>query len=105
MTSTPALLHVDTRDVSQCGELGTRHAIRPDQISRIPFGLPKAVNDEHNWAARGTLRFQPPDTEMEFFLNAHGSRLDQDSTLGQAIGTRPTGGVVDDSGDPLRRHR
>ena len=46
------------------------------------------MNDEHNWAARGTLRFQPRDTEYEFFLNGHGSRLEQDSTLGQVVGTQ-----------------
>jgi iron complex outermembrane receptor protein len=46
------------------------------------------VNDAGNWAARGQLRFQPPGTEMDWLLNAHGSRLDQQSTLGQAIGTQ-----------------
>jgi outer membrane receptor protein involved in Fe transport len=81
----------DTPGVSQCGERGTAQGgmLAPGGVSNIPFGLPSAVNDEHNWAARGTLRFQPPDTELEFFLSAHGSRLDQDSTLGQAIGTFP----------------
>jgi iron complex outermembrane receptor protein len=73
---------------SQCGE-----AVTSRQTSTIPFGLPKRVNDEHNWAARGTLRFQPPDSDSEFFLNAHGSRLDQDSTLGQAIGTNARLGI------------
>jgi iron complex outermembrane receptor protein len=80
--------------VRQCGEDPSRE---PDRISKVPFGLPKFVNDEHNWAARGTLRFQPPDSESEFFLNAHGSRLDQDSTLGQAIGTLFRQGVTDEN--------
>ena len=80
--------------VSQCGERNT-DTLPLGGISRVPFGLPKSVNDEHNWAARGTLRFQPPDTELEFFLNAHGSRLDQDSTLGPAIGTVPLQGATD----------
>src|SRR2546426_4677218 len=45
------------------------------------------------------LRFQPPGTEMEFVLNGHGSQLDQDSTLGQAVGTQRigVGGVGADS--------
>jgi outer membrane receptor protein involved in Fe transport len=88
----PAMITVgvplSTPGVIQCGEQSFA-AIPPAAKSTIPFGLPKAVNDEHNWAARGTLRFQPPDTELELFLNAHGSRLDQDSTLGQTIGTNP----------------
>jgi outer membrane receptor protein involved in Fe transport len=62
--------------------------------SQIPYPSPFAVQDEHNWAARGTLRFQPPNTEMEFFLNGHGSRLRQDSTLGQSVGTKKTQGVT-----------
>jgi outer membrane receptor protein involved in Fe transport len=56
-------------------------------VSRVPSGLPAEVNDRGNWAARGQLRFQPPGTDMDWLLNAHGSRLDQLSTLGQAMGT------------------
>jgi len=82
---------IDDPRAQMCGERGDFSYPRLS-LSTIPVGLPRAVNDEHNWAARGTLRFQPPDTEMEFFLNAHGSRLDQDSTLGQAIGTDPLQG-------------
>ena len=89
--------------VSQCGERGS-DTIPNGQISTIPFGLPKYVDDEHNWAARGTLRFQPPDTEWQFFLNAHGSRLDQDSTLGQAIGTTPLAGGTLILRCRIRRH-
>jgi outer membrane receptor protein involved in Fe transport len=84
----PVGVPLTTPGVIQCGE-SSQAAIPPARISTVPFGLPKYVNDEHNWAARGTLRFSPPDTEFELFLNAHGSRLDQDSTLGQSIGTQP----------------
>ena len=79
---------------SQCGEVNPFYFPEANGFkSIIPFGLPKAINDEHNWAARGTLLFHPPDTELDLFLNAHGSRLDQDSVLGQAIGTNPLGGL------------
>ena len=85
---------LDSRDI--CGERGDFMwpPLPSQEASRIPVGLPREVNDEHNWAARGTLRFQPPDTDVDLFLNAHGSRLDQDSTLGQAIGVVPFGGVA-----------
>lgn len=52
------------------------------------------VGDTNNWAARGQLRFQPKDTgdvAMDFLLNLHGSRLDQQSTLGEAFGTNQNG--------------
>lgn len=73
-------------DVSFCGE-----NVLTNQTSLVPAGLPKHVQDEGSWAARGQLRFQPPGTEMDWLLNLHGSRLDQDSTLGQAIGTGAIG--------------
>ncbi len=88
----------DDPRVRQCGEGDGGGNFPRDPItgqqgkSIIPVGLPWAVNDEHNWAARGTLRLQPRDSDVDFFLNAHGSRLDQDSTLGQAIGTDPLPG-------------
>ena len=41
----------------------------PGNRSIVPEGLPRHVNDEHNWAARGTLRFHPEDTDYDFFLN------------------------------------
>jgi outer membrane receptor protein involved in Fe transport len=59
--------------------------------SLIPPDLPKWVNDENRWAARGLFRITPPDLEMDWIVKVHGSRLDQLSTLGQAIGTR--GGI------------
>jgi outer membrane receptor protein involved in Fe transport len=55
--------------------------------SRIPEGLPSKVDFEDQWAARGILRFQPPNSDLDFVLNGHGSRLDEDQTYGQAIGT------------------
>jgi len=36
-------------------------------------GLSERVNDVHNWASRGILRFQPMD-DMEWLLNGHGGR-------------------------------
>jgi iron complex outermembrane receptor protein len=48
------------------------------------------VNDTGNWAGRGQLRFTPPDfgdTRVDLLLNFHGGQVDQQSTLGQAIGT------------------
>jgi len=80
-------------DFSLCGEGITRIqnvtpvGKRTFKLSTHPGGLPRKVNDAGSWAARGQLRFQPPGTDMDWLLNAHGSRLDQQSTLGQAIGT------------------
>ncbi len=71
---------------SICGEMGG-DVLPVGQPSRIPVGLPEKIQSQHNWAARGTLRFQPADSEMDLVLNAHGSRLDQDQVFGQAIGT------------------
>jgi outer membrane receptor protein involved in Fe transport len=63
--------------------------VQPDNVfvSDVPSGLPDEVNDRGLWAARAQLRFQPQDTEMDWLLNGHGSRLDQLSTLGQTFGT------------------
>jgi iron complex outermembrane receptor protein len=91
----PVRLHAINSQM--CGE-GENASIMypPGKTSQIPFPLPYSVNDEHNWAARGTLRFQPPGTETVFFLNGHGSRLAQDSTLGQVVGTRHAPGTPTD---------
>jgi iron complex outermembrane recepter protein len=79
---TPAQL--DARSI--CGERGL--TIWPiNAISQIPVGLPDKVDFKNNWAARGFLRLQPPDTELDFVLNGHGSRLDEDQVYGQVIGT------------------
>ena len=91
----PAFIRVglpaESPTVSQCGERDPAELPR-GAISKVPFGLPVDVNDEYNWAARGTFSLRPPESDWEVFLNAHGSRLDQDSTLGQAIGTRSFAG-------------
>jgi outer membrane receptor protein involved in Fe transport len=76
---------------SICGEAVTRGLQSADPfvslgISSVPPGLEENVNDINNWAARGTLLFQPT-LDMEWLLNAHGSRRDEISRLGQAIGT------------------
>ncbi|MBW2401388.1 MAG: TonB-dependent receptor [Deltaproteobacteria bacterium] len=55
-------------------------------ISDIPVGLAPRVNDIGNWAARGTVLFQPT-LDMTWLLGAHGSRRDELSRLGQAYGT------------------
>jgi outer membrane receptor protein involved in Fe transport len=109
------------KDASLCGERNmiARDILNPDNPlnehigrSPIPEGLPTRVGDQGNWAARGQLRFQPPSTDMDWLLNLHGSRLDQQSTLGQAIGTGgffgnnvQSGYVEPDQGEELCRLR
>lgn len=68
-----------------CGE----GVIQTGKVSSVPVGLPTKVGDKGDWAARGALRWQPPGTDMDWLVNFHGSRLDQDSTLGQVIGVGP----------------
>jgi iron complex outermembrane recepter protein len=58
----------------------------PTGISDIPVGLPKWMNDRDNWAARGTLLFEPT-LDVSFLLGAHGSRRDELSRVGQSYGT------------------
>ncbi len=65
-----------------CGE-----PVAANSFSTIPEGLAKNVNNTDVWAARGNFRFEPIP-EMSWLLNVHGSRRDEFSTLGQAIGTR-----------------
>jgi outer membrane receptor protein involved in Fe transport len=63
--------------------------INPDDwigISDVPVGLAPWVNDINNWAARGTLLFQPT-LDISMLLNAHGSRRNELARLGQAYGT------------------
>ncbi len=55
------------------------------RVSTIPEGLAPWVNNQNNWAARGTLLFQPT-LDMNWLVNAHGSRRDELSRLGQSIG-------------------
>ena len=53
----------------------------------VPAGLPDEANDQKRWAARGLFRFQPPESESDWILNLHGSAIDQDTALGQVVGT------------------
>ena len=76
-----AILGLTQPPWSQCGE-----AVRAGGISHVPTGLEEYVNDLNNWAARGTLLFQPT-LDMSWLLNGHGSRRDELSRLGQSIGT------------------
>ncbi len=55
-------------------------------LSDIAEGLPSWVNNVNNWASRGTLLFQPT-LDMSWLINAHGSKRDEWSRLGQSIGT------------------
>ncbi len=71
---------------SICGEPVTP-IVDGDRFSKIPEGLAEAVNNLNNWAARGTLLFQPT-LDMSWLVNAHGSQRDELSRLGQSIGTR-----------------
>jgi len=59
------------------------------EVSAVPAGLPSAVGDQGNWALRGLFRFEPEGSDSDWLLSIHGGRLDQQSTLGQAIGTNP----------------
>jgi outer membrane receptor protein involved in Fe transport len=57
-----------------------------NRVSEVPTGLPKWVNDKHNWAARGTLLFEPT-LDTSFTLNGHLTRRNELSRLGQSYGT------------------
>jgi len=70
---------------SLCGEPVTQTG-PPPYVSDIPVGLPSRLNDLDNWGARGTLLFEPA-YNMSFLLNAHGSRRDEWTRVGQAYGT------------------
>ncbi len=70
------------RSNSPCG------TFLPNQSITVPAGLPSRVGNENRWAARGLFRLQPTAFDMDWLLSVHGSRLDEQSTLGQAMGTR-----------------
>ena len=74
------------RGQSLCGERVGRQ-----QTSRVPAGLPKEIGESDQWGARAMFRLLPPDVDIDYTLNVHGSRLREDQTTGQAIGTG-TGG-------------
>ncbi|MDE0883925.1 MAG: TonB-dependent receptor [Myxococcota bacterium] len=84
--------------VSLCGRLGIPgpryisipfSSWIPGGYDETPAGLPSAVGDKGNWGVRNQIRYQPLSAvvDMDFILNMHGGRVDQQSTLGQAIGT------------------
>lgn len=85
--------NADPGAASQCGEKEplTFPAANPfignDGLSPIPENLPKLFGEEDNWAARALFLYRPAETELEFLFNAHGSRLDQQPVVGQAVGT------------------
>jgi outer membrane receptor protein involved in Fe transport len=66
---------------SICGE-----PVLSGEISPIAEGLPVWVNDLGNWAARGTLLFEPT-LDSTILVNAHGARRDEYSRLGVSYGT------------------
>jgi len=72
---------------SQCGENPTfSSGGGVARVSEVPYGLPKWMNDRHNWAARGTLMIEPT-LETSFQLNVHGTRRNELPRLGQSYGT------------------
>lgn len=86
----PGKITVRPSDASICGELSGIPNAGIGGVSPLPVGLPTKVGDRGSWAARGQIRFLPPGTDMDWLVNLHGSRLDQQSTLGQAIGINTT---------------
>jgi len=60
----------------------------PFNVSALAADLAEDMNDIGTWAARGQLRYQPRDVDMDWILKLHGGRLDQLSTVGQAMGTK-----------------
>jgi len=71
---------------SICGEPVDFESASTTGFSTIPEGLPTRMNDIGNWAARGTFLIQPT-LDMTWLVNAHGSRRDELSRVGQAYGT------------------
>ncbi len=69
---------------------GTPSAFR---LSALPGGLDKNVNDVGKWAARGIVRLKPESNDSDWVLIVRGGRTDQQSTLGQAIGTSREFGI------------
>ncbi len=80
---------------SYCGE-----AIpRAGDISRVPENLPKWMNGARNWALRGITTFTPDlPLDPAFHLNLHGAQVDDDSFVGQALGTRQNPILIDPAG-------
>jgi iron complex outermembrane receptor protein len=70
-----------------CGE---RKSTGFFQVPPVAAGLDKWLGDETTWAARGILRLVPPDSDVDVLLIGRGSRLDNDSTVGQAAAANRT---------------
>jgi hypothetical protein len=51
-----------------------------------PWAFRNGVNDRHNWAGRATFLFEPT-LDTSFLVNAHLSRRNELSRLGQSMGT------------------
>jgi iron complex outermembrane receptor protein len=81
----------DAPGLSVCGEGGPVVIGERNDMFLLPGELAEDTNDVGNWAARGQLRFQPQGLDMDWILNLHGARVDQLSTLGQAMGVRTPG--------------
>ncbi|MEZ4292082.1 MAG: TonB-dependent receptor [Myxococcota bacterium] len=62
---------------------------------RPPFGvpafMPTEVGQSFDMAGKAILKLLPPDTETSIVFNLHGRSLRQDSTVGEALGTGPSG--------------
>lgn len=80
---------------SICGE----RIENPGDISPIPVNLPSDMNAASNWALRGIMTFTP-DLALDpaFHLNLHGARVEDDSFVGQALGTRQNPILIDPTG-------
>lgn len=80
---------------SYCGE----SIANAGDISEVPEGLPKWMNGIRNGSLRGILSFTP-DAPMDpsFHLNLHGARVEDDSYVGQALGTRQNPILLDPTG-------
>lgn len=66
---------------------------RFDGKSLVPPGLPRKVNNQHNWSARGSLFFQPT-LDQEWLLILSGGKRDEQSRQGQSHGTNREGGSL-----------
>ena len=64
-----------------------------DGKSLIEEGLPRKINNQHNWAARGTLFFQPT-LDQEWLLTLSGANRNELTRQGQSHGTNRESGSI-----------